>query len=279
MRYGRDYERGYRREGRYAGPPRYDQGFRRRGSGRYDRDLRPPSSDLGPTFGSFPRPGPDAERRWGDAGWRASRRFRPGVYGEDYPVLPSGERGRERGGARWEGGRYDREFASNRSRGSELEYGPNLNRRPSERARGYDRDLRSRSPQRGETARAREPFVPERAYARYPELDEPQEQHGADWPGGGVGVAEQPVSSDEELAQAVREKLHRDAYVRAEEIEISVAAGVVTLRGKVADYMEARYVWDDAWEAEGVRGVLNQLTVRTDQPDRESGDETASETE
>jgi hypothetical protein len=30
--------------------------------------------------------------------------------------------------------------------------------------------------------------------------------------------------------------------------------------------MEARYAWDDAWETEGVRGVVNSLTVRTDVP-------------
>ena len=41
---------------------------------------------------------------------------------------------------------------------------------------------------------------------------------------------------------------------------------MVTLKGEVDDYLEARYAWDDAWEAAGVRGVLNQLTVRTDEP-------------
>jgi hypothetical protein len=41
---------------------------------------------------------------------------------------------------------------------------------------------------------------------------------------------------------------------------------VVTLKGEVDDYLEARYAWDDAWEARGVRGVVNQLTVRLDKP-------------
>jgi len=40
----------------------------------------------------------------------------------------------------------------------------------------------------------------------------------------------------------------------------------VTLTGDVGDFMEARYAWDDAWESPGVRGVINNLTVRTDLP-------------
>jgi osmotically-inducible protein OsmY len=41
---------------------------------------------------------------------------------------------------------------------------------------------------------------------------------------------------------------------------------VVTLTGEVDDFLKARYAWDDAWEAEGVRGVVNNLTVRADLP-------------
>ena len=41
---------------------------------------------------------------------------------------------------------------------------------------------------------------------------------------------------------------------------------MVTLTGEVDDFMQARYAWDDAWESAGVRGVVNNLTVRTDVP-------------
>jgi osmotically-inducible protein OsmY len=47
--------------------------------------------------------------------------------------------------------------------------------------------------------------------------------------------------------------------------------GVVTLSGEVDDFLEARYAWDDAWEAEGVRGVINNLTVRTAEPHAQMG--------
>jgi hypothetical protein len=51
-----------------------------------------------------------------------------------------------------------------------------------------------------------------------------------------------------------------------------VEEGVVTLTGEVADFMEARYAWDDAWESPGVRGVVNNITVRTDLPHPQHGD-------
>ena len=277
MRYGRDYERGFRREGRFGGPRRYDEEFRRRG---YERDLRPPSSDLDPAFGGFPRQSPVGERRWEDAGGRASRRFRPGVYGEDYPVYGSQRSEALRGRRMPPGGPYDREFAVDRSRGFRREHQSGMDRGASGRPSRYDRDFRNRSPQRYETDYAREPFLPEKVYQRHPELEEAPEQHGGEWPGSSVAVAQEAaLPSDEELTQAVRENLHRDVYVSAEGIEVSVANGVVTLRGEVGDYMEARYAWDDAWEAEGVRGVLNQLTVRTDRPDQQSTEEAATSAE
>ena len=282
MRYGRDYERGFGREDRYGGPRRYEEEFRR---GDYNsregrsRDLRSPSNDFDPGFGGYPRRRPEGEPGWGDAGWRASRRFRPGVYGEDYPVFTVRDRGMPQGRETPQGRSQDREFGNDRSRGFRGGYEPQAERGPFGRSDRYDRDFRNRSPQRYETEYAREPFLPERAYQRHPELEEAPEQHDGEWPGSSVAVAQQAGSSDEELTQAVRENLHRDVYVSAEGIEVSVAAGVVTLRGEVGDYMEARYAWDDAWEAEGVRGVLNQLTVRTDRPDPESTGEAATSTE
>ncbi len=62
--------------------------------------------------------------------------------------------------------------------------------------------------------------------------------------------------------------MSEDGYIESDGIEVTVQNGVVTLRGEVADYMQARYAWDDAWETEGVRGVINHLTVRTDPSSR-----------
>ncbi len=69
---------------------------------------------------------------------------------------------------------------------------------------------------------------------------------------------------DDEVHHSVCENLFQDSFVNPDRIEVSVDRGVVTLRGEVDDFLEARYAWDDAWESPGVRGVINNLTVRTD---------------
>lgn len=117
----------------------------------------------------------------------------------------------------------------------------------------------------------RRPFVPEDAYDRHPRMREPHRHGGEAWPGA-WGRDEMPQEmSDREVYEAVRQNLYGDTWIDPERIEIQVEQGVVTLTGEVDDYMEARYAWDDAWESPGVRGVLNQLTVRM-QSEAEGGD-------
>jgi len=90
------------------------------------------------------------------------------------------------------------------------------------------------------------------------------------WPETGHDVdhlsREERRMSDSEIREAVLENLFQDSWVDPERIDVEVENGVVTLTGEVRDFMEARYVWDDAWESPGVRGVINNLTVRTDIP-------------
>lgn len=90
------------------------------------------------------------------------------------------------------------------------------------------------------------------------------------WPGTGHDVDERPEHelrmSDGEIREAVLENLFQDSWVDPSRVEVEVNDGVVTLTGEVRDFMEARYVSDDAWESPGVRGVINNLTVRTDRP-------------
>lgn len=128
----------------------------------------------------------------------------------------------------------------------------------------------SRSPGAGyrmggyEDAYSGRTFMPEEAYRRQPALDRPQRHPSGRWPDraggfdGGVGM------DDRFVEQSVRESLYGDTWIDPDRIQVEVDDGVVTLRGEVDDYMEARFAWDDAWESPGVRGVLNQLTVRTD---------------
>ncbi|HEV2131638.1 MAG TPA: BON domain-containing protein, partial [Longimicrobiaceae bacterium] len=179
------------------------------------------------------------------------------VYGEDYPTFggfPGGRRegmyyggpGQGRGGDYRQqsgmglaggvggGGGYDRGWESGRG--------------------GYDAGF------------AQAPFLPETAYHRHPELDRPQRGRGDRWPAQGHDEYHHVQRSDDEIERAVRENLYEDSWVDADRIDVSVENGVVTLQGEVGDYLEARYAWDDAWEAQGVRGVINQITVRADLP-------------
>lgn len=72
--------------------------------------------------------------------------------------------------------------------------------------------------------------------------------------------------TDGEIREAVLENLFQDTWINPDRIDIDVDRGVVTLGGEVRDFMEARYAWDDVWESAGVRGVVNNLTVRADLP-------------
>lgn len=90
------------------------------------------------------------------------------------------------------------------------------------------------------------------------------------WPGTGHDL-DHPLPgedrlTDEEIREAVLDNLFDDTWIDPDRIDVSVEDGVVTLRGEVSDFMEARYAWDDAWETPGVRGVINHLTVRADLP-------------
>lgn len=90
------------------------------------------------------------------------------------------------------------------------------------------------------------------------------------WPDMGHDVdhldREELEMDDGEVREAVLENLFQDSWIDPERIDVDVNDGVVTLAGEVRDFMEARYAWDDAWETAGVRGVINNLTVRADLP-------------
>jgi hypothetical protein len=117
-----------------------------------------------------------------------------------------------------------------------------------------------------DSAYAREPFMPEQAYLEHPEYDRPQRHMRDRWPSEAAGSqGGHELTDDEDLVQAVRQNLFQDNWVDAERIEVSVEDGIVTLKGEVSDFLEARYAWDDAWETAGVRGVVNHIQVRVDE--------------
>lgn len=111
---------------------------------------------------------------------------------------------------------------------------------------------------------ARGPFMPEQAYRQHPELDRAPGPHGARW---GYELDDTGMDlGDDQILDAVRRRLYEDVWLDVDRLDVEVEDGVVTLRGEVDDFLEVRYAWDDAWETQGVRGVVTQLTVRTDEP-------------
>jgi hypothetical protein len=215
------------------------------------------------------RPGPGGQpfgggygRGWGwDAGevgpdHPGFEAFRSGAFG------PGGFLGGAGGGGRGEyGGAYEGPGRRPGGPGRGYYGGPGARPAP---GRGYDRGWG------GGGGYAREPFMPEEAYRRHPEYR--HDRQPREWEAHQHEYGDEGELGDDEVRDAVYRRMSADAWVDAERIEVQVEDGVVTLTGEVDDFMEARYAWDDAWEADGVRGVVNNLTVRADQPHASHGD-------
>jgi hypothetical protein len=73
---------------------------------------------------------------------------------------------------------------------------------------------------------------------------------------------------DEEIRNWVRQRMFEDFWLDARYVEIEVVDRVVTLTGSVRTHLEGRYAWDDAWETEGVRGVVSEIEVAPGQQSR-----------
>jgi len=108
--------------------------------------------------------------------------------------------------------------------------------------------------------------MPEEAYRRHPEYR--QEPQHRDWEAHQHEFGDDGMS-DDDVRDSVYRRMRADAWLDPDRIEVQVEDGVVTLSGEVDDFLKARYAWDDAWEADGVRGVVNNLTVRADEPHSE----------
>jgi hypothetical protein len=224
---------GWRGDARHFGGGPYDVGF---------------GGDPGP------RRGGGWDRGLGYGGFAPGDR---GLYGEAYPgpADPAGMRGVTFGADEGIGpqpaadGWADRGFRG----------------RPAAFGRGYDPPFRG--PARGYDgafARADAPFVPDWFYREHTEYRNAPHHPTDRWEAGFGGRG--AVLEDDEVQERVRDRLTRDEWVDEARVFVDVEDGVVTLSGEVDDFMEARYAWDDAWETDGVRGVVNQLTVRTDVP-------------
>ncbi len=70
------------------------------------------------------------------------------------------------------------------------------------------------------------------------------------------------VRDDEEIRSDIYNRLTWDSWVNADEINVDVKNGVVTLTGDVDSTVEKRAAGDDAWDTVGVVDVNNLLHVR-----------------
>jgi hypothetical protein len=92
--------------------------------------------------------------------------------------------------------------------------------------------------------------------AQYRSKDEIMEPH------------QRPNPIDNEIRYWVRQTMFEDFWLDARYVEIDVVDRVVTLRGSVRTHLEGRYAWDDAWETDGVRGVVSEIDVAPGQQSR-----------
>ncbi|HEX6747667.1 MAG TPA: BON domain-containing protein [Longimicrobium sp.] len=234
---------------------RYDGGFggprgawRGRQGGPYRRGFREP----GGTPDDFPqggRPGPyggEWQRQYGAGGYGGGGGWLGSRAG---PGLGAGHRGDWRGRGGWDRGEYGGAYEEYGGYPGGPARGEYYGGRPSQ-GRGYDAGY------------AREPFMPEEAYRRHPEYR--QDPARREWEAHQHEYGDE--LSDEEVREAVYRRMSADAWLDPERIDVQVEDGVVTLTGEVDDFLKARYAWDDAWETDGVRGVVNNLTVRADEP-------------
>ena len=71
----------------------------------------------------------------------------------------------------------------------------------------------------------------------------------------------EPEPNPEDLISDIEHQLGHSWFFNPEAIRVSVSAGKVTLTGSVRSHRERRMAAAAAWAHEGVRDVVNQLTV------------------
>ena len=76
--------------------------------------------------------------------------------------------------------------------------------------------------------------------------------------------------SDDRIREDVSDELEQHGSLDAHEIEVSVAQGVVTLRGTVPDRSMKRMAEDCVESCQGVKDVRNELRVESHEHDQQS---------
>lgn len=82
--------------------------------------------------------------------------------------------------------------------------------------------------------------------------------------------------TDQQIATDVQTKLHGEGALSAQEIQVSVANGVVTLSGSVTDDASRALAGNDSGSVSGVKTVVNNLTVQPGQMGQQAAVQGAS---
>src|ERR1700722_7644729 len=78
-------------------------------------------------------------------------------------------------------------------------------------------------------------------------------------------VAEQPARTDQQISNDVQAKISAESALSGQNIRVAVANGIATLSGAANDDASRALAGNDAGSVEGVKTVVNNLTVQPPQ--------------
>ncbi|HUY94514.1 MAG TPA: BON domain-containing protein [Terracidiphilus sp.] len=82
---------------------------------------------------------------------------------------------------------------------------------------------------------------------------------------GVAGCRQQPARTDQQIATDVQTKIKSESALATQNIQVSVANGVATLSGTVTDEASRALAGNDSGTVDGVKTVVNNLTVQPQQ--------------
>lgn len=77
-----------------------------------------------------------------------------------------------------------------------------------------------------------------------------------------IGIVPTENLFDKDIARGIMDTLHRNAYVDADDVNVKVENGVVSLSGTVKDWLEHKAVFDSARFTNGTREIIDNLIIK-----------------
>src|ERR1700733_15862501 len=75
-------------------------------------------------------------------------------------------------------------------------------------------------------------------------------------------VAEQPARTDQQISNDIQAKISAESALNGQNIQVAVANGIATLSGTANDDASRALAGNDAGNVDGVKTVVNNLTVQ-----------------